>query len=205
MKTPLTRPLPPLHQAGVATWQEVANPPLVAGGEGCGLPPGHRSQTRTWPPGRAYSGHMCWPPLVAAHMLPLAPWPSKVQTAEEAGSRPPGCRPSARMPAVRPDAGRTYAWPSREQAAMDAGRPDAGRSDADRPDAGRPDAGRPDAGRPDAGRPDAGASGPLLQRRRPGHKEGPCRPRCWPADKEEAQSGPPVAADWPVPLIPSLT
>jgi hypothetical protein len=47
---------PPPHQAGVATLQEVANPPLVAGGEGCGLPPGHRSQTRTWPPGRPDAG-----------------------------------------------------------------------------------------------------------------------------------------------------
>lgn len=125
---------PPPHQAGVATLQEVANPPLVAGGEGCGLPPGHRSQTRTWPPGRpcrAYSGHMCWPPLVAAHMLPLAPLAD--QSADGRGGRQPS--------AGRPDAGRPYAWPSRKQAAMDAGRPDAGRPDADRPDAGRPDAG----------------------------------------------------------------
>jgi hypothetical protein len=166
----------------------VANPPLVAGGEGCGLPPGHRSQTRTWPPGRpcrAYSGHMCWPPLVAAHMLPLAPWPTKVQTAEEAGSRPP----AARMPAIRMPGRLESRRPWMPAARM--------------PAAQMPTARMPAARMPAARMPVHLA--PLLQRRRPGHKEGPCRPRCWPADKEEAQSGPPVAADWPVPLIPSLT
>ena len=174
---------PPPHQAGVATLQEVANPPLVAGGKdaasplatGARLEPG-RPAARAGPTRATCVGRPSWRPTCC----PWPPWPTKVQTAEEAGSRPP----AARMPAVR--------MPGR----LESRRPWM-------PAARMPAARMPTARMPAARMPVHLA--PLLQRRRPGHKEGPCRPRCWPADKEEAQSGPPVAADWPVPLIPSLT
>jgi hypothetical protein len=95
-------PSPPPTSGGCGHLAGSGQPALGGGGEGCGLPPGHRSQTRTWLPGRpcrAYSGHICWPPFVAAHMLPQAPRPSKVQTAEEAIRHPPAARmPAARMP-----------------------------------------------------------------------------------------------------------
>ncbi len=153
--------------------------------------PGGRMRPPPWPP-EPDSNLATRPPvpgLLGPHvlaaprggpLLPLAPWPTKVQTAEEAGSRPP----AARMPAVH--------MPGR----LESRRPWM-------PAAPMPTARMPAARMPAARMPVHLA--PLLQRRRPGHKEGPCRPRCWPADKEEAQSGPPVAADWPVPLIPSLT